>query len=184
MALNSNIEFRKINLSTLRDVALSGENLSYLLNDGFLGWVSPHLYFGEFENAQLLPTLANWSWLKDWGADKALALEMYGNFLVVGSGPDNEPLVTKPNESPIFMVSSSLELLLLNTNLRCLTATASAFLDMVDKAYEIDPSSIQHCKIPPHLINGFVTAFTAADEQATSQSIWLRWANERSKNFN
>ena len=182
MRLNSNIECRKINLATIRHAPLSDENLSYLLNDGFLGWVSPHLYFGEFENGQLLPTLANWSWLDDWDADKVLALEKYGDFLVVGSGPDNEPLVTKPNESPIFMLTSNLELLLLNTNLSCLTATASAFLDMVDKAYDIDPGSIQQCTIPADLITGFIIAFTAVEEQAAGQSIWLTWAYERSKN--
>jgi hypothetical protein len=181
--LNSGIEFKKVDPTKIVNSLLSSENQSFLLKNGFLGWVSPHLYFGDFEDGQVLPKLENWSWLNDWKTDKVLALDMFSGLVVVGSGPNDEPLVTKPNESPIYLVSSDLELVLLNSSLEYLTGTASAFLDMVDLAHEIDPNSIQNCSIPKELINCFISRFKTLDGLATNKSIWVEWAHERSKNL-
>jgi len=49
MALNPDIEFQTVETVDLQDVNLSDENLCFIQETGFLGWVSPHLYFGDFE---------------------------------------------------------------------------------------------------------------------------------------
>ncbi len=183
MALNPDIEFQTVETVDLQDVNLSDENLYFIQETGFLGWVSPHLYFGDFENGQLLPRLENWSWIDEWKTDKKLAIEKFGSMLVVGSGPDSEPLLMVPGESPIYMLSSSLELLFLNTNLQNLTATASAFLDMIDSALEQTHDAVQKCIIPVVLVNKFISTYKSIEKLAESNNLWVQWANERSKNL-
>lgn len=181
--MNTNIEFQKVEPSTLKEAVLSAENHKFLIEFGFLGWVSPHLYFGDFENDQLLPYLENWSWINDWNVNKNLALEKYGKTIVVGSGPDNEPLVMRIGENPIYLVSEDLELLLLGSNFEKLALTASAFLDMVDDALEVHPHAVQECIIPPELVNKFIATFETIQRQDKSNSLWVHWANECSKNL-
>lgn len=180
--MNPNIEFIRYESKAIDDSPLSNENLSTTKKHGFLGWVSPHLYFGDFNDGQLLPRLKNWSWIEDWKADKELALEKYGDMVVIGSGPDNEPIVLNPNQSPVYILSSNLELVSLASNLESLVAIASAFMDMVDKAFALDPDAIQNCCIPIELVNEFVSILKTVEDQYEINA-WLGWAKERSKNL-
>ncbi|MDO6465350.1 hypothetical protein [Pseudoalteromonas carrageenovora] len=181
--MNSSIEFEKVDPLIVKDSELSFENQTFLKQYGFLGWVSPHLYFGGFENDQILPYLKNWTWIADWNTDKKLALEKYGNMIVIGCGPDNEPFVVEPRKSLIYMVSESLELLPLNANLQNLAATASAFLDMVDKALDIHLDAAQKCVVPFELVNEFISNFEEIEKQVKGVNLWVQWANERSENL-
>jgi len=181
--LNTGIEFQKVESSTLKEATLTAENHNFLIKYGFLGWVSPHLYFGGFENDQLLPCLENWSWINDWKVNQNMALEKYGKTVVVGSGPDDEPLVMRIGESPIYLISEDLELLLLGSNFEKLALIASAFLDMVDDALEVHPDAVQERVIPPELVNNFIATFETIESKDKSNSLWVHWANERSKNL-
>jgi len=95
--MNNNIKFSPVDEQSVRDRMLAVENISALTKYGFLGWVAPHLYFGGFEDNEFLPSLCDWSWIEDWVADKEQGLEEFGDYRVIGSGPDGEPMVYKPN---------------------------------------------------------------------------------------
>ena len=48
------------------------------------------MYFGEFEDDEVFPVLKNWSWRSDWQLDTALDSSNFDDWIVYGSGPDNE----------------------------------------------------------------------------------------------
>ncbi len=180
--MNPNIEFIRYESVAIDDSYLSKDNLKFTEKFGFLGWVSPHLYFGGFNDDQLLPRLKKWSWIEDWEVDKELALEKYGDMVVIGSGPDDEPLVLEPNQNPVYILTSNLELLLLASSLEKLAIISSAFMDMMDKAFELDPDAFQNDVISTDLVNEFISTFKTVEKQCEG-SVWAGWANERSKNL-
>ena len=163
--MNPGIEFETIDSELLRDRYLTAENFLALIKYGFIGWASPHLYFGSFKDSEILPTLANWSWVDDWDTDKNSAFVKYGRYIVVGSGPDNEPIVYKQNESPIYLISNNQDLFFLNSNIDALVHTASAFLDMVDHAVELDQDSMINCSVPARLVNKFLSELDRVEKK-------------------
>lgn len=181
--MNKSIEFTNVDEPSVKGRQLANENRASLIRYGFLDWVSPHLYFGEFEENELLPTLKSWSWLDDWKTNKEQALEKYGEYLVVGSGPDEEPIVLEPNKAPMYLLSNTLELKLINSSYEKAVLTASAFMDMIDKAIELDSDSVQNRTISEDLIEGFISDLNNIDSKA-DHSMWVQWANERCKTNN
>ncbi|WHI50159.1 hypothetical protein P3339_17155 [Microbulbifer sp. MLAF003] len=181
--MNQNIDFSNVDEQSVKGRQLANENHASLIKYGFLDWVSPNLYFGEFEENELLPPLREWSWLNDWKANKEQALEKYGEYLVVGSGPDDEPIVLKPNKAPIYLISNTLELKLINSSYEKAVLTASTFMDMIDKAIELDSDSVQNRTIPENLIEDFISNLNNI-ESNENNSMWVQWANERCKTYN
>ncbi|MFQ3251501.1 MAG: hypothetical protein ACI9O6_003351 [Glaciecola sp.] len=175
--MNSDIEFQAVIPELLHDLPLTAADKNILVEFGFLGWVAPHLYFGSFEDDEIFPELINWSWLSDWGCSKALG--KYKCWLVIGSGPNGQPLLVEPNNSSVYILSASLELSILSSNFQNLYNVASAFMDMVNCAIEIDDNAFIEKRIPRDLVTKFVSTLHSYEDCLNGLSIWEKWANER-----
>lgn len=176
--MNNNIEFQAVVPELLNDLPLSIADKNVLVEFGFLGWVAPHLYFGSFEDDEIFPQLVDWSWLSDWGCSKDLGKYKY--WLVIGSGPDDQPLLVEPNKSNIYILSASLELSILNSSFQSLYNVASAFMDMVNRSVEIDEDAFINKQIPSDLVSKFISTLHSNEKCLDGLSIWEKWANDRS----
>ena len=157
--MNPDIQFSPIAPAIIDSLSSSVSDKETLSDYGFLGWVAPHLYFGEFENDEIFPALKNWSWKADWHVNPTLDVSEFDSWLVFGSGPDNEPILIKPFSSAIYLLSSSLELQVLNSNIKNLVETSSAFADMINDTIKIDSDSFTAKRIPVKLVDNFIAKF-------------------------
>ena len=177
--MNPDIELSPIAQEVIDSISLLDCDKVTLSTYGFLGWVAPHLYFGEFGDGEVFPALKNWSWKADWHVDLKLDDSEFDSWLVFGSGPDNQPIIIKPFSSAIYLLSSSLELKVLNSNIKNLIDTSSAFADMISDAIRLDSDSFTAKRIPVKLVDTFIAKFKIIEGASTPSSIWVKWANER-----
>lgn len=176
--MNPDIELSPIVQEVIDSLPLLDSDKATLSDYGFLGWIAPHLYFGEFEKDEVFPVLKNWSWKADWNVDPKLDISEFDTWLVFGSGPDNEPIIIKPYSSTIWILSNSLELEVLNSNMKNLIETSSAFADMISDSIKLDSNSSAK-RIPVKLVDNFIAKFNRIEGASVPTSIWLTWANER-----
>ena len=184
--MHSDFEFDKFPKEMLENKALTLLNFNVLNDIGFPGFVSPHLYFGEFEADELLPELSDWSWKDDWNGDIDSSVTNFPKCRVIGSGQNGEPIILKANESTIYQVSDDgSSLVYINSDLPKLYNTLDAFIHMVDEAIELDCDILNEKRVNPKLVESFKGKLKKIDSVACLQyTLWLKLADSCSINFN
>jgi hypothetical protein len=184
--VHPDFEFNKLPKGMFEDKALTRQNLDVLNSVGFPGFVSPHLYFGEFDDGELFPILSSWSWRGDWEGDIGSAITNFSKCCVIGSGQNGEPIVLMPNENTIYQIShDGSSLIYINSDLSKLYATLDAFIYMVDEAIKPDSEILNEKRVNPTLIDSFKAKLKKIDSVAYLQhTLWLKLANACSINFN
>jgi hypothetical protein len=183
--VHPDFEFQIYPKHILKGKYITDDNADIICKTGLPGFVSPHLYFGEFEDEQFLPLLTNWSWASDWEGNIKLAIENFPDCTVIGSGQNSDPIVLKPNDSSIYQVSSDgAALIFINTNLAQLFLTLNAFLDMVDKAYSKDRNAFLEQRVNPLLVSLFKAQLKNIDPLALgNNSLWEQLADNCSLHY-
>ncbi|WP_285162989.1 SUKH-4 family immunity protein [Shewanella goraebulensis] len=177
--MHPDFEFQIYPKHLLKGKSITAENADVICKTGLPGFVSPRLYFGDFEDEQFLPLLSNWSWASDWKGNIKFAIENFPDCTVIGSGQNSDPIVLKPNDSSIYQVSSDgATLIFVNANLAKLFLTLDAFLDMVDQALLKEENALIEHRVNPLLVSLFKTKLTKIDPFALGDNaLWGKLAD-------
>ena len=183
--MHPDLELKTYPRSLLEDKHLTIENIDLICKTGLPGFVSPHLYFGDFEDGQFLPPLSCWSWASDWKGNIRIANQHFSDFRVIGSGQESEPIVFKPNESSLYQISDDgMSLMYVNESLYKLLLTLDAFLDLVDQAIVKDKQVLLNRRVDPILVTSFITRLKSLDPIASANtSLWPKLANNCCLNY-
>jgi hypothetical protein len=183
--VHPDFEFHIYPKHLLKGKSITDENADVICKTGLPGFVSPHLYFGDFEDEQFLPLLSNWSWASEWEGNIDVAMQQFPDCLVIGAGQESEPIIIKPNESRLYQVSTDgKSLIFLNESLAKLFLTLDAFLDMVDKAYSKDRNAFLEQRVNPLLVSLFKAQLKNIDPLALgNNSLWEQLADNCSVHY-
>ena len=177
--MHPDFEFHIYPKHLLKGKSITDENADVITKIGLPGFVSPHLYFGDFEEEQFLPLLSNWSWASEWEGNINVAMQHFPDCLVIGAGQESEPIIIKPNDSSLYQVNmDGKSLKLINENLDKLFLTLDAFLDMVDKVHSNDSNAFLEQRVNPLLVSLFKTQLKNIDPLALGKnSFWEQLAD-------
>lgn len=172
--MHPDFEFEKVPTCVLENKELSKVNKDVLINVGLPGFVSPHLYFGDFDEQQILPSLSTWSWASEWKGNIQKAIECYEDFYVIGCGQNSEPILLKASEDSIYQVQSNGEdLIFVNSNLNKLYASLDAFLNMIDEALLNDANALLEQRLSKAHLSKFEKQLAQIDLPATDDNaLW------------
>lgn len=183
--MHPDFEFKKVPLSAFEDRYFSRGNLTLLTELGLPGFVSPHLYFGDFDDNEYFPLLKDWSWGVEWKGDLELAAKHFPQCYVIGSGQESQPIILMPHDSEVFQVSDTADsLILLNSDLESLYRSLDAFVFMIDSALTKDPQALIKQRIEPELLEQFKKDLESIDYRASlDDGLWRSIIEKCKLNF-
>lgn len=143
----------------------------YLETIGFPDFATPHLFFGEFEDGQTLPTLYDWNWRK---YEAPPGLE---NFVVLGLDDREDPICIEIDSGEVvtFQQAEGYKRSFMNSSVWKCAEVLIAFGRFMDMAIEIDPSYDFESRVyPVSLVDLFSTQLRNIDDRAYERGTFWR----------